>query len=100
MDHDLTFDRTKVMLGANVTPAQLLQGRSPSLDLDCLYGAGPADAASAKFYAADGLHLRMGKTVAADGIAAKEGFDLPRGAGSGPRSYADTGRPFTSEGSS
>ena len=51
------------MLGTNVTPAQLLQARSPSLDLDSLYGAGPQDPESAKFYEADGLHLKMGKTV-------------------------------------
>jgi hypothetical protein len=82
IDHDLTFDKTNVMLGANVTPAQLLQGRSPGLDLDSLYGGGPADPVSAKFYEADGLHLKLGKTVAADGIPAKDGFDLPRGAGS------------------
>jgi hypothetical protein len=69
------------MLGANVSPAQLLQARSPSLDLDSLYGAGPTDPGSAKFYASDRLHLRMGKTLAAEGIAAKDGFDLPRGAG-------------------
>ena len=81
VDHDLTFDRTKVMLGTNVTPAQLVQARSPSLDLDSLYGAGPTDPGSAKFYAADGIHLKMGKTVADAGIAAKDGFDLPRGAG-------------------
>jgi Animal haem peroxidase len=81
IDHDMTFDRTNVMLGANVSPAQLLQARSPSLDLDSLYGAGPQDPESAKFYEADGLHLKMGKTVAADGIPAKDGFDLPRGAG-------------------
>ncbi len=62
-------------------PAQLLQARSPSLDLDSLYGAGPQDPESAKFYEADGLHLKMGKTVAADGVPAKDGFDLPRGAG-------------------
>ena len=62
IDHDLTFDKTDVMLGANVTPAQLLQARSPSLDLDSLYGAGPQDPESAKFYEADGLHLKMGKT--------------------------------------
>ena len=43
LDHDLTFDKTNVMLGTNVTPAQLLQARSPSLDLDSLYGAGPQD---------------------------------------------------------
>jgi hypothetical protein len=60
---------------------RLLQARSPSLDLDSLYGAGPTDPGSTKFYAADGLHLKMGKTAAVDGITAKEGFDLPRGAG-------------------
>jgi Animal haem peroxidase len=81
IDHDMTFDRTNVMLGANVSPAQLLQARSPSLDLDSLYGAGPQDPESTKFYAADGIHLKMGKTKAADGIPAKDGFDLPRGAG-------------------
>jgi hypothetical protein len=80
-DHDLTFDKTTVTLGQNVTPADLLQGRSPSLDLDSLYGAGPGDPGSAKFYEADGLHLRMGKTAAVGGIPAKAGFDLPRGGG-------------------
>lgn len=82
VDHDLTFDKTNVTLGTNVSPAQLLQARSPSLDLDSLYGAGPQDPASAKFYEADGLHLKMGRTVAAGDDAAKDGFDLPRGAGS------------------
>jgi hypothetical protein len=77
IDHDLTFDKTDVMLGTNVTPAQLLQARSPSLDLDSLYGAGPLDPGSAKFYEADGLHLKTGKSVG----PAKNGFDLPRGAG-------------------
>jgi Animal haem peroxidase len=82
IDHDLTFDKTNVMLGENVSPADLLQARSPSLDLDSLYGAGPNDPESARFYEPDGVHLKMGKTVAAEGIAAKDGFDLPRGAGS------------------
>jgi heme peroxidase len=81
IDHDMTFDRTDVMLGANVSPATLLQARSPSLDLDSLYGGGPQDPDSAKFYEADGLHLKMGKTRADLGIPAKNGFDLPRGAG-------------------
>jgi hypothetical protein len=82
VDHDLTFDKTNVMLGENVTPAQLVQARSPSLDLDALYGADPGDPASRKFYEADGIHLKTGTTVAADGIPAKPGHDLPRGAGS------------------
>ena len=42
-DHDLTFDKTNVMFGQHVPPAQLLEARSPSLDLDSLYGAGPTD---------------------------------------------------------
>jgi hypothetical protein len=82
VDHDLTFDKTNVMLGENVSPAELLQARSPSLDLDSLYGAGPADPGSAKFYEADGLHLKMGKTDAIEAFPAEDGFDLPRGAGS------------------
>ena len=77
VDHDLTFDKTSVMLDENVTPAQLTQARSPSLDLDSLYGAGPNDPASEKFYEADKVHLKMGTA-----IPAKPGFDLPRGAGS------------------
>ena len=81
MDHDLTFDKTSVMLGQNVSPADLLQGRSPSLDLDSLYGAGPTDPESAKFYEADGVHLKMGKTIAAGGFPATDGFDLLRGEG-------------------
>jgi hypothetical protein len=80
IDHDLTFDRTTVALGTNVAPADLLQGRSPALDLDSLYGAGPADPASAGFYEADGRRLKTGRTeaVGTGRLAAKQGFDLPR----------------------
>jgi hypothetical protein len=81
IDHDLTFDKTNVMLGENVGPADLVQARSPSLDLDSLYGGGPNDSESARFYEPDGIHLKMGRTAAIGGIPAKEGFDLPRGAG-------------------
>ncbi len=82
VDHDLTADKTTVTLDQQISPTLLLQGRSPSLDLDSLYGAGPQDAESAKFYEADGLHLKVGKTVAIGDDAARDGFDLPRGAGS------------------
>jgi hypothetical protein len=81
VDHDLTFDRTSVMLGDHVAPSQLVQARSPSLDLDSLYGAGPADPGSAQFYEPDGIHLKAGKSKADGGFAAMDGFDLPRGAG-------------------
>jgi hypothetical protein len=83
LDHDLTFDKTSVMLGAAVSPATLLQARSPALDLDSLYGAGPQDPESAKFYEADGVHLKIGATVAIGADGAKSGFDLPRGLGRG-----------------
>jgi hypothetical protein len=86
IDHDLTFDATSVTLGDDVSPAEMLQGRSPSLDLDSLYGAGPADPDSAKFYA-DDRHLKIGKTDAIGPDAAKVGFDVPR-AGTGPNKRA------------
>ena len=78
VDHDLTMDRTDVMLGEDVAPEDLVQGRSPRLDLDSLYGVGPADPESAKFYEADGLHLRTGTTIRAEGVPAKPRHDLPR----------------------
>jgi hypothetical protein len=81
IDHDLTFDKTKVTLGENISPIDLVQGRSPSLDLDSLYGAGPDDPGSAGFYT-DDRHLKTGRTVAAGNDAARDGFDLPR-AGTG-----------------
>jgi hypothetical protein len=82
IDHDLTFDKTTVTLGTHVPPAQLLQGRSPSLDLDSLYGAGPQDPESAKFYS-DGLHLKVGDTDVIGDIPSFTGHDLPRTGGSG-----------------
>jgi hypothetical protein len=66
VDHDLTMDRTEVMFGASIAPADMKQGRSPALDLDSLYGAGPNDPGSEKFYASDGLRLKMGKTDGPD----------------------------------
>ena len=78
VDHDLTMDATDVALGEDVTPAELLQGRSPTLDLDSLYGAGPADPESARFYEADGIHLKTGTTIRIGPDRAKAGHDLPR----------------------
>jgi Animal haem peroxidase len=85
VDHDLTFDRTSVTFGDNISPADLLQARSPSLDLDSMYGAGPNDPESEKFYEADGIHLKMGRTEAVEGLPRFQEFDLPRGAGANQR---------------
>jgi hypothetical protein len=40
IDHDLTFDTTSSLLNPGLTASNL---RSPRLDLDCVYGAGPDD---------------------------------------------------------
>jgi heme peroxidase len=83
IDHDLTFDKTLLIEDADVSPADLEQARSPSLDLDSLYGVGPQDPGSAMFYEADGIHLKTGAAAGAPST----GFDLPR-VGSGPPAAA------------
>ncbi len=82
VDHDLTFDATTVAFGDSISPAALLQGRSPTLDLDSLYGAGPLDAVSAEFYEADRTRLKVGKTTRSGSDRARVGFDVPRVGGS------------------
>lgn len=84
VDHDLTLDRTVKALGDDVTVDELVQGRSPALDLDSLYGRGPDK--EPHFYASDSIKLRIGTTAAIDTDAGtninRTGFDLPR-AGTG-----------------
>jgi hypothetical protein len=78
VDHDLTFDKTLVAFGDQISPAELVQGRSPTLDLDSLYGAGPLDPVSSEFYEADRTRLKVGRTTKIGGDAARVGFDVPR----------------------
>ncbi len=78
VDHDLTMDLTPVVLGEDESPTTMLQDRSPRLDLDSLYGNGPGNPGSAKFYEADGMHLKTGTTIPAEGVKAKPRHDLPR----------------------
>lgn len=86
VDHDLTMDATAAALGSDVSVDDLLQGRSPALDLDSLYGRGPTDRNDRICYADDGVHLLVGRTAAVSGPppadpAANQdldGFDLPR----------------------
>ncbi len=75
VDHDLTMDKTTAALGSDVTVDELIQGRSPSLDLDSLYRRGPTE--DPQFYS-DGLHLKMGRTSAVGDLPELDGFDLPR----------------------
>ncbi|WP_084652914.1 peroxidase family protein [Nocardioides insulae] len=89
VDHDLTFDATTtVELGEAISPAELLQGRSPTLDLDSVYGFGPADEGSRRLYEDDRVHLKVGTTtrLGSGRLRARVGFDVPRvGAGQAPR---------------
>ena len=81
VDHDLTLDNTAKSLGENVTVNELLQGRSPSLDLDTVYGRGPQDPEDDKFYAPDHVKLKVGLTAAVAGAGTNlnlNGYDLPR----------------------
>ncbi|MEO3855285.1 peroxidase family protein [Acrocarpospora sp. B8E8] len=82
------MDKTGRLGGEKITVDDLLQGRSPSLDLDCLYGLGPSDPQDARFYESDEVRLRMGITSADSGMAPLQGFDLARRASS-------TGEPGT-----
>ncbi len=83
IDHDLTRDNTGSSLNDRVTVAELIQGRSPALDLDSVYGRGPQHPEDKKFYGPDGVRLLMGTTAATpfpDGGTNVDlnGFDLPR----------------------
>ena len=82
LDHDLTMDATGVTLGTDVSVEELLQGRSPALDLDSLYGRGPRSA-DRIFYDSDGVSLKTGNTEPVRFPDARtnvplDGFDLPR----------------------
>jgi hypothetical protein len=81
--HDLTFDRTAAALGSAVSVQEMVQGRSPALDLDSLYGRGPTK--DPALYQLDGMKLRTGTTASADfprndpGVNVdRAGFDLAR----------------------
>ena len=58
IDHDITLDKRPNDLVTPVDPATLINGRTPKLDLDSVYGGGPSG--SAELYENDGVHLRLG----------------------------------------
>ncbi len=57
VDHDLTLDTTSSFADPSAAASNL---RTPALDLDCVYGAGPAD--QPYLYEDDGATLRTGST--------------------------------------
>lgn len=57
VDHDITLDVTSA-LGARIDPATIPNIRTPSLDLDCVYGAGP-EASNVLYGEGDQEHFLM-----------------------------------------
>ena len=83
VDHDLTFDKTDGHARRRTSRRrELLQGRSPSLDLDSLYGAGPQRPRLGEVLRGRRRppedRARRSRSAA---TPRKDGFDLPRGAG-------------------
>lgn len=76
VDHDITFDPVSSLVRQN-DPNALSDFRSPSFDLDSLYGSGPAD--QPYLYDPDGVHLALGEERSQD--PRLRGPDLPRGPG-------------------
>jgi hypothetical protein len=56
LDHDITLDVSSP-LGFPQTPEQSTNGRTPALDLDSVYGGGPAT--DPELYQSDGVRLRI-----------------------------------------
>lgn len=58
IDHDITFDKTTLSQAGALDPESIANNRTPSLDLDSVYGGGPA--LSPQLYEPDGVRLRVG----------------------------------------
>ena len=72
IDHDITFDPASSLMQQN-DPDALTDFRTPRLDLDSLYGRGPAD----QPYMYQGDNLRVGRPLLEQGAPSKSS-DLPR----------------------
>jgi hypothetical protein len=75
IDHDITFDPASSLQSQN-DPDALIDFRTPALDLDNLYGRGPAD--QPYMYEADGVHFAFGRDLTRNGKPSKNQKDLPR----------------------
>src|SRR5918911_1101967 len=66
IDHDITFDAAIILPPDEIVPEEEVSLRSPSLDLDSLYGLNPETAKQAEThkqrYEADGIRLKVSQT--------------------------------------
>lgn len=78
IDHDITFDITSSFNNIN-EPTAIDNERTPTLDLDCVFGDGPEGSPHLYKEHADGFYLLTGKTNNNLGQGKKtEEHDLPR----------------------
>jgi hypothetical protein len=75
IDHDITFDPASSLQSQN-DPDALVDFRTPALDLDNLYGRGPAD--QPYMYEPDGIHFAFGRELTRNGQPSKNQKDLLR----------------------
>lgn len=83
IDHDITLDLTPIGK-ANIDPMAVHNFRTPSLDLDCLYGLGPNINPFMYQPGPDSERFLIGETSATPGrgdatVPVRQPFDLPRG---------------------
>ena len=74
IDHDISFDPASSLQRQN-DPEALIDYRTPRLDLDNIYGRGPAD--QPYMFEDDGMHFRMGHPLTRNGKPS-DASDLPR----------------------
>jgi hypothetical protein len=68
IDHDITFDPASSLQSLN-DPDALVDFRTPALDLDNIYGRGPAD--QPYMFEADGIRFAFGKDLTRNGKPSK-----------------------------
>ncbi|TXS90642.1 peroxidase [Parahaliea aestuarii] len=76
IDHDITLDVSTSLDRNPAAATDIPNARTPRLDLDCIYGAGPE--AQPYLFAADGAHMLTGADVA--GASTEVANDLLRSA--------------------
>lgn len=100
VDHDITFDQTEGLPTGELSEEEIESGRSPSLDLDSVYGRGPL-VEEKRLYEGDKVRLRIGKTTGfgrgSRPEAQKLPHDLPRGDNSDKPLEATIGDPRNDE---
>lgn len=84
IDHDITFDPTSGLPSESLNPEEIINGRTPSLDLDSVYGRGPMLEVK-PIYESDKIRLRIGSTTPSSFGDANMSLpnDLPRIGGEG-----------------